>query len=238
MGPVGGHAQIGYRLNPLLIHADPGARSGFVSAWLQDQLAKAEFDVGASVSSRFTKIHTPNSINQIKNFSGTRIRIRPSFDKLNLQLLLFLRKNVYVQLPNFTKNEFSLETCSKLYIFAQERFEHDSTLDYSLYNHVLFFQDTFDLDKLIQLYNTVNHNKPSQIHIDHAVKNNSLNQILVDPNHACNIASMILQAESTLKLQEKNRLWSLPEVYKHTRTTDLYDTIKTLITPKNYQTGV
>ena len=238
MGPPKGHACSCHRLNPLLIHADPGARSGFVSAWLQDELAKAEFDVGVSVNSKFTKIHILKSINQIKTFSGTRIRIRPSFDKLNLQLLLFLRKNVYVQTPNFTKNEFSLETFSKLYIFAQKCFERDSTLDYSLYNHVLFFQDTFQLEKLIQLYKTVNHNNPSQIHIDHAVKINSLNQILVDPNHACNIVSMILQAESTLKLQEKNRLWSLPEVYKHTRATDLYDTIKTLITPENYQTGV
>ena len=238
MGQIKGHAQIGSRLNSLLVHADPGARSGFVSAWLQDKLAEAKFDVGASVNSRFTKIHTLRSINQIITFPGTRIRIRPSFDKLNLQLLLFLRKNVYVQIPNFTKNEFSLETFSKLYIFAQECFEHDSTLDHSLYNHVLFFQDTFELEKLIQLYKTVNHNEPSQIHIDHAEKNNSLNQILVDPNHACNIASMILQAESTLKLQEKNRLWSLPDVYKHTRVTDLYNTIKALITPKNYQTGV
>ena len=73
-------------MNPLLIHADPGARSGFVSAWLQDDLAKAEFDVGISAGTKFSKIHTLDSVDQIKNFSGTRIRIRPSFDKLNLHL--------------------------------------------------------------------------------------------------------------------------------------------------------
>jgi hypothetical protein len=217
------------------VHADPGARSGFISAWLQDNLAKAEFDVGLSSGTKFTKIHHLNNVDQIKNFSGPRVRVRPDFNKLNLHLLLFLRKNIYLQIPNFTRNEFSLETFSKLYIFAKECFEQDSALDHSLYDHVLFFQDTFDIEKLIQLYQAVNQREPSQINIDSAVKNNKLNQIEIDLNHACTIASMVLEIESTLNLQEKNRLWSLPEVYAETDVTDLYNTIKHLITSKNYQ---
>ena len=35
-------------MNKLLIHADPGARSGFVAAWLNDDLAHAGFDAGAT----------------------------------------------------------------------------------------------------------------------------------------------------------------------------------------------
>jgi hypothetical protein len=224
-------------MSPLLVHADPGARSGFISAWLQDDLAKAEFDVGISSGTKFIKIHHFDDPEQIKNFSGTRIRIRPDFNKLNLQLLLFLRKNVHVQIPNFTRDEFSLETFFKVYIFARDRLKQDSALDNSPYDHVLFFRDTFDIEKLIQLYQAVNQHEPSQMNIDYAIKNNKLNQIDMDPNHACNIASKILQAESTLKLQEKNRLWSLTEVYRHTQTADLYDTIMTLIAPENYQTG-
>jgi hypothetical protein len=222
-------------LNSLLVHADPGARSGFISAWLQDDLVAAEFDVGLSSGTKFTKIHHFNNADQIKNFSGPRVRVRPDFNKLNLHLLLFLRKNVYLQMPNFTRNEFSIETFSKLYIFAKECFEQDSALDHSLYDHVLFFQDTFDIEKLIQLYQAVNQREPSQINIDSAVKNNKLNQIEIDLNHACTIASMVLEIESTLNLQEKNRLWSLPEVYAETDVTDLYNTIKHLITSKNYQ---
>jgi hypothetical protein len=217
------------------VHADPGARSGFISAWLQDDLVAAEFDVGLSSGTKFTKIHHFNNADQIKNFSGPRVRVRPDFNKLNLHLLLFLRKNVYLQMPNFTRNEFSIETFSKLYIFAKECFEQDSALDHSLYDHVLFFQDTFDIEKLIQLYQAVNQREPSQINIDSAVKNNKLNQIEIDLNHACTIASMVLEIESTLNLQEKNRLWSLPEVYAETDVTDLYNTIKHLITSKNYQ---
>jgi hypothetical protein len=224
-------------LNSLLVHADPGARSGFISAWLQDDLAKAEFDVGISSGTKFTKIHHLNNVDQIKNFSGPRVRVRPDFNKLNLHLLLLLKKNIYLQIPNFTRNEFSLETFSKMYIFAQECFEQDRALDYSLYDHVLFFQDTFDIEKLIQLYQAVNQREPSQINIDFAVKNNKLNQIDMDPNHACNIASMVLEIESTLNLQEKNRLWSLPDVYAGTDTNNLYTTIKNLITSKNYQIG-
>jgi hypothetical protein len=224
-------------LNSLLVHADPGARSGFISAWLQDNLAEAEFDVGSSSGTKFTKIHGLDYTDQIKNFSGLRVRIRPTFDKLNLHLLLFLRKNVQQQMPNFTKNEFSFEIFSKLYMTAKRWFENDSILDYSLYDHVLSFQDTFDLEKLIQLYKTVNHNEASQIHIDHAVKNNVLNQIDIDPNHACNIVSMILETESILQLQEKNRLWSITDVYAHANPTDLYNTVRDLITSSNYQTN-
>jgi hypothetical protein len=224
-------------LIPLLIHADPGARSGFISAWLQDNLDKAEFDVGLSVRTNFFKIHYCNNADQIKNFSGPRVRVRPNFAKLNLHLLLFLRKNIYLQIPNFTRNEFSLETFSKLYMFAKECFEQDSALDHSLYDHVLFFQDTFDIAKLIQLYQAVNQREPSQINIDSAIKNNKLNQIDLDPNHACNIASIVLELESTLNLQEENRLWSLPDVYTNTDTNNLYTTIKNLITSKNYQTN-
>jgi hypothetical protein len=219
------------------VHADPGARSGFISAWLQDDLAEAEFDVGISSGTKFTKIHQFDNVDQIKNFSGPRVRVRPDFNKLPLHLLLFLKKNVYSQIPNFTRNEFSLETFSKLYIFAKECFEQDSSLDHSLYDHVLFFQDTFNIEKLIQLYQAVNQREPSQMNIDFAVKNNKLNQFDVDSNHAYNIASMVLELESTLNLQEKNRLWSLPDVYAKTDATNLYITIKNLITSKNYQIG-
>jgi hypothetical protein len=77
----------------LLIHADPGARSGFIAAWLNDNLEFAGFDVGTTANTFFKKIHQLENFDHLTKFSGTRIRIKPTFDMLALHLLLFLRKN-------------------------------------------------------------------------------------------------------------------------------------------------
>lgn len=41
----------------LLIHADPGARSVFVAAWLTNCLTRLAFDSGASLCPSYRKIH-------------------------------------------------------------------------------------------------------------------------------------------------------------------------------------
>jgi len=109
----------------LLIHADPGARGGFVAAWLTNRLSRLAFDSGAVLRPTFRKIHKLDNVNDIKNFIGTKIRIRPRIDSIDLHSLLFLRKNVYLQIPNFTQDEFSLETFTKLTHFSKEIFEWD-----------------------------------------------------------------------------------------------------------------
>lgn len=90
----------------LLIHADPGARSGFVAAWLTNCLTRLEFDVGQSLRSKFVKIHQLPNPESIKNHQGIKIRIKPCLSTVDLLALLFLRKNVHVQFPNFTKDEY------------------------------------------------------------------------------------------------------------------------------------
>ena len=224
-------------MNNLLIHADPGARSHFVASWLHNKLDNAGFDVGATANTPFVKIHYLENVGQLTTFLGPRIRIKPTFDKLALHLLLFLRKNVHVQLPDFTKDEFSLETFSKVYIFAKEALEHNSNLDYSLYNYVIKFEDTFDLEKLIELYQKINGVDPSQNNIDLAVRNNNINHFELNPNHACSIAAMILETESKLNLIEKNRHWSIPVLYKTTPIEELYQMVKSKITTENYQSN-
>jgi hypothetical protein len=72
------------------------------------------FDNGSSIRPQFVKIHKLKDANILKNFSGTKIRIRPSIESIDLHSLLFLRKNVYEQVPEFTRNEYSLETFTKL----------------------------------------------------------------------------------------------------------------------------
>jgi hypothetical protein len=221
----------------LLIHADPGARSGFVAAWLQDKLDTAGFDVGITANTSFFKIHNLDNHQTIKSFNGKKIRIKSTFKLLNLQLLLFLRKNVHVQLPNFTKDEFSIETFSKVYIFAKECFDNETHVDYSLYDYALTFDDTFNIDKMINLYYQYNKKYPTNEQINFAIVNNNINQISLERNHACSIAAMILETESTMNLLEKNRYWSLPVIYQTTPVTELYQTIKSKIIPNNYQSN-
>jgi hypothetical protein len=232
----------------LLIHADPGARAGFVSAWLLDNLQGAGFDVGATVPQISWKCHGRHDemcanvprdpslppIVLIKEFTGTKIYIKTTFEQLSLQLLLFLRKNIYSKWPNFTRDEYSIQTFSEMYGFIKNCFDDEKYVDWSLYDRVITFTDTFDMDKMIELYRWYNHRDPTEEHIQLAKQNNEINQITVDPNNACSIAAMVFETETTLNLLEENRYWSLPAIYQTIPTNELYQTIRAKIVPENY----
>ena len=219
----------------LLIHADPGARSGFVAAWLLGQLTTTtEFDVGSSIGPKFVKIHRLENINDVSQHNGLKIRIKPTVETIDLQCLLFLRKNIYNQIPTFTRDEYSLETFTKLTHFSQEIFEWDQDLDYGLYNIALNFSDTFDTDFMIRLYRNVNLCDPSPLMIDNLIKTNNLNSIYIDKNHACSILKLCLDREQKLNLNEKNRFWSIVDIYNTISVNQLYDTVYNAIDPKNY----
>ena len=218
----------------LLIHADPGARSGFVAAWLTNRLSKLAFDSGANLFPPFRKIHNLDNVADIKNFSGTKIRVRPRIESIDLHSLLFLRKNVYTQIPNFTRDEFSLETFTKLTHFSQEIFKWDQELDYNLYDIVMDFADTFDTDFMIVLYKKVVGTDPTSDMIDMLVKTNELNSITIDQNHACSILKLCLTQEQTLGLKEEHRFWSIVDVYNTTAIDQLYDTVLKSIVSSNY----
>jgi hypothetical protein len=218
----------------LLIHADPGARSGFIAAWLTNRLSKLAFDSGASLTPQFCKIHHLENVTDLKNFTGIKIRVRPSVETIDLHSLLFLRKNVYTQIPNFTRDEYSLETFTKLAHFSQEIFDWDSELDYSLYDIVLNFSDTFNHDYMIDLYKKVVGIDPTQDMIDMLIKTNELNNIAIDKNHACSILKLTLMKEQQLGLKEEHRFWSIVDAYNSTPVDQLYDTVLKLIAPSNY----
>lgn len=222
----------------LLIHGDPGARSHFVATWLNNDISDAVFDVGRHTFTTFKKIHNLVDKEEITNFSGIKIRIKPTFSRLNLQLLLSLRKNTYIRIPNFTRDEYSIESFTKVYMFGKEFIQQDSVLDYSLYDYVVPFDKTFDLDELVKLYDFVNNCQPHEKEIELAKNINNINSIPLDNNHACSIAHLILQKESELNLQEKDRSWSVIDVYKNTKVDDLHQTITDLIDPKHYQTNM
>jgi hypothetical protein len=218
----------------ILIHADPGSRSGFVAAWLTDQLTRIEFDVGLEIKPKFVKIHKLENPAHIKEHNGLKIRIRPEIETIDIHSLLFLRKNVHTQIPEFTRNEYSLETFTKVCKFSKEIFEWDSKLDYSLYNTVLNFADTFNNEYMINLYKKVNNSDPAPVMVDTLIKTNDLNRISIDKNHACSILKLCLVQEQKLNLKEENRFWSIVDIYNSNSVNQLYDTVYHAIDSKNY----
>lgn len=218
----------------ILIHADPGARSGFIAAWLTDQLSRLEFDSGKTFNPQYIKIHKLYNCDNIKNHRGLKIRVKPNIETIDLHSLLFLRKNVYFQIPTFTRDEYSLDTFTKLTHFSQEILKWDQELDYSLYDVVLDFADTFNNEFMIDLYKKVVGSSPTKNMIDIMIKTNKLNQISVDKNHACSILKLCLTQEHKLGLKEEHRFWSIVNVYNTTPTDQLYDTVLKLIIPENY----
>lgn len=218
----------------LLIHADPGARSGFIAAWLTNHLSTLAFDSGLSLRAPFFKIHKLEDVNVLKDFKGIKIRVRPKIETIDLLSLLFLRKNVYKDFPTFTRNEYSLETFTKLTHFSQEILEWDRELDYCGYDIVLDFVDTFNNDYMIELYKNVVGTDPTNSMIDMLIKTNELNSIPIDQNHACSIVKLCLEQEQKLGLKEEHRFWSIVDVYNTTPVNQLYETVNKLIVSKNY----
>jgi hypothetical protein len=209
----------------LLIHADPGARSAFIAAWLNNTLSGGAFDVGLSDAATHIKVHNLTDRRMLSNHLGTSIRIQPTFARLSLHCLLFLRKNVYVQQPDFTRDEHSLETFSKIWGFIKNIFEEHSKTDPTLYNYVINFEDTFDINALCDLYAKVNGRMPAQDEIDKAIATNASSNIHLDKNHACSIAAELYKVEQQHQLLESQRHWSIVDVYKTAPTTELFDTV-------------
>ena len=218
----------------LLIHADPGARSGFLAAWLTQKLTRLTFDSGIEIRSQFYKIHKLHNAQQIVNFNGIKIRIRPTLKMIDLHCLLFLRKNVHIQIPDFTRDEFCLDTFTKLTEFAQELFEDDTQLDYSVYDYVINFEDTFDTQCMIDLFQQINNKLPTATEIDMLMQTNQLNSITIDKNHSSSILKLCFEKEKQLSLKESERFWSIVDVYNTVDCELLYDVVSDKIKTENY----
>jgi len=218
----------------LLVHADPGARGALLAAWLTDRLDQVAFDVGRTIWIRWKKIHRLERREDIESFEGTKIRIRPTLETIDLVCLLFLRKNVFHDMPTFTRDEYDYQTFEKLVHFAQEVFDWDSELDYSLYDHVIEFKHTFDVEFMKALYQKINHREAPDKMVDILVQINNLNAIAIDKNHASSIVKLILTRETELGLRESDRLWSIVDIYQTRPRDQLYDSVSAAIHTKNY----
>jgi hypothetical protein len=222
-------------MNNLLIHANPGARSGFLAAFLTDTLTRVSFDAGFELRPSYFKIHKLANIDDIKLFDGIKIRIKPNLEYIDLLTLLFLRKNVYKIYPDFTRDEYSLETFSKLTRFSNAILQDDLELDYGVYDYVIDFKDTFDTDRMKEIYTKVTGKVADISMIEILEKTNIGNNISIDKNHSCSIVKLVLTQEDKLQLKEEHRKWSIVDIYKNIATDQRYDTVLKSIVANNYK---
>ena len=225
----------------MLIHADPGARSGLVASWLSKQLNGVYFDVGANIRTKFKKIHQLTDKTQLQRFDGFKIRIQSNLEYIDQHLVLFLRKNVWVLTPFFTKDEYSIEMYSSLMPFAQEILNQQALpsndpagIDYSLYNETIDFIDTYNTASMITLYQKFNNCHPTDDEIFNLEATNKCNTVEINKNQVYSIVKLILTKEKTLGFKEEDRFWSIVDVYKFTPTSKLYETVDQLINTSNY----
>ena len=226
----------------LLIHAAPGARSGLVASWLLKKLDIAYFDVGANIQPKFNKIHQITDKNQLREFNGFKIKIQSNLEYIDQHLLLYLRKNIWIFAPRFTKDEYSIEMYSELMTFAldvlnqQLNLNEDLTdIDYSLYNETIDFIDTYNTASMINLYQKFNNCHPTDNEIVNLEATNKCNTVEINKNQVYSIIKLILTKEKKLGLKEENRVWSIVDVYKSTPIIKLYETVDGLINTSNYR---
>jgi hypothetical protein len=218
----------------LFICADCGARSGFVGAWLLNNLSQPSFDVGKELGVFFYKEHWDIDNKKVKNFVGPKIRIKPDLKMLGIHMYLSLVKDVYGKIDDFTFSEYSIETFTKMYISALGWFEHDLQIDESLYDKVINFSDTYNTNFMVDLYKWYNSDNPSQDQIDILIETNKINFKNLELNHSCNIAALLIIKEKTLGLKEINRRWSIVDEYQNSNFSTLYDRVLNKIDLKNY----
>jgi hypothetical protein len=141
---------------------------------------------------------------------------------------------VHVQLPDFTRDEFCLDTFTKLTHFAQELFENDAQLNYSVYDYIINFEDTFDTQCMIDLFQQINNKSPTAAEIDMLLQTNQLNSITIEKNHSTSILKLCLEKEEQLSLKESERFWSIVDVYNTVDCELLYDVVSDKIKTENY----
>lgn len=222
-------------INNLFISADVGARSGFVGAWLNKKLKVDCFDVGEEIGVFFQKSHIDKDNLEAGAFPGLKIRIRPDLEMLHIHMKLSLLKDVYPKIPNFKYEEQSYEVFEKMYYSAKIWFNHDQQIDLKIYDKVINFSDTYNLDKMIDLYRWYNHDEvPSSFEIEAFHSTNKKNCPDLDLNDSCVIAALIFKKEKDLGLNEIERYWSAEYEFKNPDRSSLYQRINEKISKDNY----
>ena len=211
----------------LLIQGPPGVRLGFVNALLTDRLTDDLFDVGREIKGGLysidEKLHDYNpglySINKklhdynrdyIVNFNGRSIGIKMSTNLLELHMYLFLTKNFRLIAPELVPLHYTHRSLiDKLYYSTKTWHNQQCSNDYDVFDHVITFEDTFNIDKMFELYFAFNKKTISKKLKQAVISTNQRNFVTIPQNHASRIAAAIFNFELENNLTEQQRLWSL-----------------------------
>lgn len=224
----------------LCIVGDPGSRNHFVAGWILDNL-HISYDHGYNRNT-FLKYHPGiNSEKKIKSLieKYNVIRILPRFKKIDLHLFLFLTKNIYKLYPQFVSKEYDIETFYKVFCAAKEWFSIDKKICHLNFHYEINFEDTFDLNFMINLYETVNNKKPTQKNINKFIECNELNSIMIPQDHSCSLAKLVLDIENNINFDDSsiianNRWGFIKYVYDKVPVGKRYDMLKKHLTEKFY----
>jgi len=220
------------------IYAPPGARCGFVATYLNQKLTTSGYDIGrelnyASGDLDFIKTHT---YDEKIHDNDITIRINLSYDLLDRMLYLFLHKNIYRWEPNFTKDEYGIDTFTKLYYQAVNEIKEEQAIIDNNYKFdiTLSFAETYSVGYLSQLYRDINGKDPTQQEKQNAILTNQQSIPDIDVNHASHIVKFIINIEKELNLNESNRKWSINKIYEDTQVKELYNKVNQAIKSNNY----
>lgn len=226
----------------ILIHGAPGARMAFVNAFLTNILQPNVYDVGAELKSPFCKLHFHDN-DRVKNFNGSKIYIKLSNELLFLHLFLFLEKNLFVQEPTFATFHYSHRNLfDKLYYFSKMCFNDEASTDLSLYNYIVPFDKTYDINFLISLYKEINGDYPSNGLLDSVNSTNQRNYPCIPKNHAARVAAEVFNFEYQNGYTEEDRLWAINSLapFDHESgicldVDNFFDNICSKLTKDNYK---
>ena len=220
------------------IYAPPGARCGFVATYLNQKLTTSGYDIGrelnyASGDLDFIKTHT---YDEKIHDNDITIRINLSYDLLDRMLYLFLHKNIYRWEPNFTKDEYGIETFTKLYYHTVDQINEEQAIIDNNYKFdiTMTFSNTYKLGYLNELYRKINGVYPTDEEKKNAVLSNQESTPEIPINHASNIVKSVINRENQLKVIKSNRKWNINDIYADTEVKELYNKVNETMIKSNY----
>lgn len=224
----------------ILIHGSPGVRLGFVNSVLTNTLKSNSYDVGYSCP--YYKLHFYNN-EEVKNYNGKKIYIKLSNDLLFLHLFLFFEKNVLAQDHQFKKFHYTHRNLfDKFYYFSKMCFEDEKLTDFSLYDYVVPFEKTYDIDYLTSLYYSFNGAAlPAEL-LESIRSTNYRNLPEIPKNHAVRVAAAVFNFEQKHNYTEEDRLWAINDVAPFDHDSgecmdpdNFFDNVNGKLTVENYK---
>lgn len=161
----------------LYVLGESGSCTGFVGNWMIGNLTTAHYDVGKNLNGRFAKGH-PSYNHTWPDLSEYSYKVAIITDTLKLDTLLYLFAD-----KNTGMDMFNVSTIIKLRSIGTEYLSAAEKVNTEDFDDSILFSDTFNRNKMIELYCNYNNRMPSDIELLALDKTNELNDILLDKDH-------------------------------------------------------